>query len=99
MLLWYAITLLIQKCISWYAAALCGLQWAFQMSNRQDIRARFNIDGSASGDCLRSYLCGCCELMQEEKEVLLRTQGLDSTGPSSGYKQQKGMVYGVQQPH
>ncbi|KAI9710626.1 MAG: hypothetical protein M1812_007391 [Candelaria pacifica] len=86
-----------RNCISWYALALCNLQWAFQMSNRQEVRTRFNINGSAKGDCLRSYFCGCCELMQEEKEVLLRTQGLDSTGPSNGYKRQEGMVFAAQQ--
>ncbi|KAI9798243.1 MAG: hypothetical protein M1835_002729 [Candelina submexicana] len=87
------------SCLNWYALSLCcGLQWAFQMGNRQEIRTRYKIDGSTKGDCLRSYFCGCCELMQEEKEVLLRSHDRGSTAPSNEYKQQEGMVYGAQQP-
>jgi hypothetical protein len=39
------------------------------MLQRGDIRENLKLDGSVAGDCIRSYCCSCCVLMQEEKEM------------------------------
>ncbi|KAI9811073.1 MAG: hypothetical protein M1827_005655 [Pycnora praestabilis] len=83
------------SCIGWFALATCGFQWVLQMINRGDVRARYKLDGSGAGDCLRSYCCPCCVLVQEEKEVLLKTQGgvAHSTQPQGYQKTEGGMNY------
>lgn len=51
---------------------------------RGEIREKFGIKGSGMGDCCASYWCGCCALIQQEKEVKARlaqgpvTQGYDT---------------------
>jgi len=42
------------------------------MIKRGEMRERFGIEGSCLGDCVRSYCCPCCGLVQEEKEAQLR---------------------------
>ena len=42
------------------------------MLQHSRIRATYNIDGTAGGDCVQSYYCPCCTLMQDEREVLAR---------------------------
>lgn len=42
------------------------------------MRARFGIvEGTSWKDCMVSWCCHCCALVQEEKESLLRTAGVD----------------------
>ena len=64
----------------------------YAMMKRTEIRERFGIKGDGCGDCCSAYWCGCCVLIQNEKEVLAR----QSSGPiTQGYQQQQGM----QVPH
>lgn len=42
------------------------------MLQHSRIRATYNIDGTTGGDCVQSYYCPCCTLMQDEREVLSR---------------------------
>jgi hypothetical protein len=39
---------------------------------RGEIRDRYNIRGDAVTDCLLSWCCHCCSLIQQEKEVIGR---------------------------
>jgi hypothetical protein len=41
---------------------------------RREIRDRYNIGGDAVTDCLVSWCCHCCALIQQEKEVISRQQ-------------------------
>ena len=56
------------------------------MMARADIRERFNLEGDPLTDCLSAYCCPCCGLMQAEKEVEARTQGLQAG--TQGYMKQ-----------
>lgn len=38
------------------------------------MRQQHGIEGSCCGDCCVSFWCGCCALVQEEKEIELRTR-------------------------
>jgi PLAC8 family len=59
---------------------------------RGDMRARFGIEGNGCGDCMAAWCCHCCALIQEEKESLLRTGGIDAkTGQQ--YQAPNGMTY------
>jgi len=73
------------SCCGWYCLAHCGLFWVLQMINRGDIRSKYHLDGSTAGDCLRSYCCACCTLIQEEKEVVARQKEQAALG-AQGYK-------------
>jgi hypothetical protein len=42
------------------------------MMKRGEVRERFGIKGSAMNDCCVSYWCGCCALIQQEREVKAR---------------------------
>ena len=71
-----------------------GFQWVFQMIKREEFRGRFNLEGSTAGDCCGAYCCGCCSLIQEEKEALLRTGGDNASGvqqPQQGYQRPEAM--------
>jgi hypothetical protein len=39
------------------------------MKKRHMIRKRLQILGSVYGDCLGSFCCPCCVLVQQEREV------------------------------
>jgi len=79
-------------CCGWYALTCCGLQCIIQTMKRGDMRARFGIEGSGGMDFLASWCCPCCGLVQEEKESLLRQEGIDAkTGTQ--YQAPQGMNY------
>lgn len=42
------------------------------MMQRGDVRNKYNIDGSGSGDCCSACFCPLCSLVQHEKEVKFR---------------------------
>jgi len=47
-----------------------------QMMNRSTIRSRYNIRGDGCSDCLTSFCCTCCQLVQESREIELEEQSL-----------------------
>ncbi len=57
------------------------------------MRHDYGIDGNACSDCLTSWWCPCCVLVQEDKEVdkMERLQG-----NQQGYTSQRGMNYAPQ---
>ncbi|OJJ30829.1 hypothetical protein ASPWEDRAFT_119160 [Aspergillus wentii DTO 134E9] len=48
--------------------------WIIQTIRRGEMRERFGIEGSCCGDCCAAFCCGCCAIIQEEKEAELRTR-------------------------
>ncbi|KAH3374795.1 hypothetical protein KXW99_006722 [Aspergillus fumigatus] len=67
----------------------CGLYWVLLMIKRGQLRERFGIQGSTFQDCWQSYLCPCCTLVQNEKEVEARF----SNTTQVGYQPPSGMAY------
>lgn len=57
------------------------------------MRHDYGIDGNACGDCLTSWCCPCCILVQEDKEVEERER---LQGNKQGYISQQGMNYAPQ---
>lgn len=62
------------------------------MQQRSKIRQQYGIKGSTTGDCCVAYWCPCCSTVQNDKEVVARTQGL----VTDGYQQEGGMQAGMQ---
>ncbi|KAK8064505.1 PLAC8-domain-containing protein [Apiospora phragmitis] len=59
---------LIHGALTWFTG--CG--WIYAMMKRTEIRDRFQIPGSAVGDCCTSYWCPCCAVIQQDNEVKSR---------------------------
>lgn len=62
------------KCVIWSFLSLGAVQWIMQTVSRGEMREQYGIEGSCCGDCCISTFCGCCALIQEEKEAELRTR-------------------------
>ena len=56
------------------------------------IKAKHGVEGALVEDCLASFCCPLCGLVQEEKEVVARLEN----GTAVGYQKAQGMNY--QQP-
>lgn len=69
------------------------------MLKRGEIREKYGIKGDAASDCCTSYWCGCCAVIQQEKEVQRRTNG-PHAAILEGYQAQhkEGMTMQQQQP-
>jgi len=77
-------------CIMWAGAQyVCGLSWILTMMKRGEIREKYDIKGDQMSDCLMSWCCGCCALIQQEKEIIARQE---SAGQSVGYAKTPGMT-------
>ncbi|KAI5467345.1 PLAC8 family-domain-containing protein [Mariannaea sp. PMI_226] len=83
--------------------AITGCGFIYAMMKRGEIRERFGIKGSGMSDCCTSYWCGCCALIQQEKEVQARlaqgpiVQGYDTKQegmqmPAPPQQQQQGQT-------
>lgn len=44
------------------------------MGTRESIRHRYGIESNGGNDCLLSCCCGCCTLIQENKEIRAHEQ-------------------------
>jgi hypothetical protein len=76
------------------ALSCCGLWWILQTIKRSDMREQLGIQGSGFGDCCASYCCPCCALMQEEKEMVRKSEMVTHTAE---YQPPQGMMYPPQQ--
>lgn len=65
-------------CCAWYCAASFGFNSCLQCIMRGQQREKYGIEGSGFGDCCASFWCGCCTLIQEEKESVVRITGRKS---------------------
>jgi hypothetical protein len=60
---------------------------------RASIREKYNLEGNCIEDIAKSFCCGCCNLIQLEKETEHR-EALLRNGNSEQYKSNTGgMVY------
>ncbi|KAL6714797.1 hypothetical protein ACLMJK_007057 [Lecanora helva] len=89
------------SCCAWTALAMLlnPAQSLLQMSQRGAMRQRYGIESNSLNDCLLSCCCGCCTLIQEDKELrshesepMMQQQGY--AAPNGG----QGMVYQQPQP-
>lgn len=69
------------------------MQWLPMTMQRAEFRAKHNLQGSCLVDVALSCCCGCCDIVQMDKEAELRTQGLGKMGVQDGYQATGGMSY------
>ncbi|KAJ5404587.1 PLAC8-domain-containing protein [Penicillium cosmopolitanum] len=62
------------KTLAMSTAPFGAVQWIMQTITRGEMRQQYGIEGSCCGDCCVSTFCGCCALIQEEKEAELRSR-------------------------
>lgn len=53
---------------------------SLQFLKRLEVREKYNIKGDLLTDVLFSACCGCCSLIQVEKEVIARQSGASAAG-------------------
>ena len=71
---------------------------SYNMVKRTEIRERYGIEGSGGSDCGVSFCCLCCALVQQDREVALRTGGATAAPITQGYQPQtQGMTMQPQQ--
>jgi len=82
------------ECLTWAGLQYCfGVGWVYQFLRRKEMRERWALEGDTCTDCLTTWCCHCCALIQQEKEVIGRTQQLPIT--QQGYVAQPGMNTGL----
>lgn len=69
-------------CLGFWAASCFCLHWVPQIIQRREIQDRWNLQGDFVTDCLKVWCCGCCDVIQQDKEVAHRL--LEEGGESSG---------------
>lgn len=82
------------SCIAFYAASCFGVQFLLQAMQSQTIRERHNLEGSCVKDILCACCCGCCAVIQAEKESKLRASEA-GTAPEQ-YKNEQMVMPGAQ---
>ncbi|PYH55385.1 PLAC8 family protein [Aspergillus niger CBS 101883] len=70
----YIVLTNLAQCMIWSFLSLGFSQWIYQTIKRGELRNKYGIQGSCCGDCCVSMCCGCCALIQEEKEAEIRTR-------------------------
>ncbi|KAL5362417.1 PLAC8 family-domain-containing protein [Aspergillus floccosus] len=75
-------------CTLYAFLGMMGGHWIIQTIRRGEMRDRLGIEGSCCGDCCASFWCGCCVIIQDEKEVELRTRP-----EVTGYQPTQQMLY------
>jgi len=71
------------ECIMFGVAACFGLHWVLNTLKRSELREKYHIEGSIVEDCALSWCCGCCAVIQQDKEVRTR---LSADVVTSGYQ-------------
>ncbi|KAG4437190.1 hypothetical protein IFR05_007346 [Cadophora sp. M221] len=78
-------------CLMFAGLNCFGLGFVLEFLKRSEIRAKYAIRGDALTDGLLSFCCGCCSIIQGEKEVIGRQQ---TAGMGQGYVAPQGMNAG-----
>lgn len=60
------------------------------MLQHSRIRATYNIDGTTGGDCVQSFFCARCTLMQDDREVRSRERKIASERGQNEVRKQPG---------
>lgn len=80
------------QCLMMAASACVGLHWIPMIFQRADIRRKYNLQGNFVTDLFTSCCCGCCSLIQQDKEAEVREKELADKA-NAGYAKPQGMSY------
>jgi len=65
------------NCLAYYLLTCIGGACIIQFIGRGATRERYGIQGSTCGDFCAAWCCGCCVLVQEEKDSIVRNTGIN----------------------
>lgn len=57
------------SCIGFWLSSYFCCHWLPLLLQRHDIKTKYNLDGDFATDCLKAWCCGCCDLIQQDKEA------------------------------
>jgi hypothetical protein len=63
---------------------------------RADVRRKYDLQGSCISDAAISCCCGCCSLVQQDKEAEYREKEMLGGKGDAQYKVDEAMTYGPQ---
>ncbi|CAG1985159.1 unnamed protein product [Fusarium graminearum] len=72
------------SCLLFWASTCVGLHWIPLALQRASLREKHNLQGSCLVDLATACCCGCCDLIQQDKEAEYREAQSVATG--EGYK-------------
>jgi Cys-rich protein (TIGR01571 family) len=82
------------SCLLFFGSSCCCLYWLPTAMQRQNVREKYNLQGDCITDLAASFCCGCCVLVQSDKEAAHREGLLTSQPPVAQYEANNaGMVY------
>jgi len=61
------------SCLGFWLTACCGGALVMLVLQRHEVKTRYGLTGDFPIDCLRACCCGCCDLIQQDKEVEYQT--------------------------
>ncbi|KAI9860855.1 MAG: hypothetical protein M1824_002890 [Vezdaea acicularis] len=73
-------------CLIFCGLMYLGVPCIYQALKREELRNQYNLEGTTAKDWLLSCCCGCCVLVQENKEVVHRNAIAAGTAPTAGYQ-------------
>ncbi|GFF94893.1 PLAC8-domain-containing protein [Aspergillus lentulus] len=79
-----------RDCCLFLILSCCGFHWVPLALQQATIRTKLHIKGSGCADCLSSFCCASCVLIQHEKELQERSAN------DLGYRRPAGMDYSRQ---
>lgn len=86
------------QCLLFVGSSCVALSLCMMAMQRKEVRDRLNLEGNCLSDLAISCCCGCCSIMQQDKEVEHRQALLAGGGAvKEGYQTQGGMAYPAQQ--
>ncbi|KAI0391360.1 PLAC8 family-domain-containing protein [Xylariaceae sp. FL0594] len=81
------------SCLLFCGSACVGLPWLLTALQRHDLREKHHLQGSCLVDLATACCCGCCDLVQQDKEAAYREQEkMRARGIEVGYTTNEEMV-------
>ncbi|KAL2266004.1 hypothetical protein VTJ83DRAFT_5356 [Remersonia thermophila] len=81
------------SCLMMWASGCVCLHWLPVAMQRAEIRAKHNLQGDFLTDVALAFCCGCCSIVQADKEAEHREKLLASNVQQQGYQAPAGMSY------
>ncbi|KAH7178171.1 PLAC8 family-domain-containing protein [Fusarium sp. MPI-SDFR-AT-0072] len=78
------------SCLLFWGSTCFGLHWIPLALQRANLREKYNLQGSCLVDLATACCCGCCDLIQQDKEAEYREA--HTSAPAEGYKANEGMT-------
>ncbi|KYK62079.1 hypothetical protein DCS_03224 [Drechmeria coniospora] len=86
------------SCLLFWGSTCCWLYWIPLAMQRQNVREKYNLQGSCLVDLAVSCCLGCCTVIQSDKEAEYHEALLKSSGVQQQYQSNTEMTYPEAKP-